>query len=105
VNKVEKAIKYFEGLLDRLGNGKTDNIVCTIALEALREKRDFVATHDKYKNELEQMRSALKEAIFSIETGRLCSIGSHNNTYVSQISVSSVEGWKEIFDKSEAGIK
>jgi hypothetical protein len=38
MNEIEKAITYFEALLERLGNGDSDNAVCATALAALREK-------------------------------------------------------------------
>jgi hypothetical protein len=34
----EKAIDYFSSLIERLGNGDTDNKVCKTALEALRKQ-------------------------------------------------------------------
>lgn len=40
MKKVEEAIEYFEGLLERLGNGDCDNMVCATALDALYEKRE-----------------------------------------------------------------
>ena len=39
-NEIEKAITYFEALLERLGNGDSDNAVCATALAALREKQE-----------------------------------------------------------------
>ncbi len=36
MNEIEKAITYFEALLERLGNGDSDNAVCATALAALR---------------------------------------------------------------------
>ncbi len=40
MNEIEKAITYFEALLERLGNGDSDNAVCATALIALREKAE-----------------------------------------------------------------
>jgi hypothetical protein len=40
MNEIEKAITYFEALLERLGNGDSDNAVCATALAALREKQE-----------------------------------------------------------------
>ena len=40
MNEIEKAITYFEALLERLGNGHSDNAVCATALAALREKAE-----------------------------------------------------------------
>lgn len=37
MNEIEKAITYFEALLERLGNGDSDNAVCATALDALLE--------------------------------------------------------------------
>ena len=40
MNEIEKAITYFEALLERLGNGDSDNAVCATALAALREQAE-----------------------------------------------------------------
>ena len=40
MNEIEKAITYFEALLERLGNGDSDNAVCATALTALREQAE-----------------------------------------------------------------
>ena len=40
MNEIEKAITYFEALLERLGNGDSDNAVCATALDALREQAE-----------------------------------------------------------------
>jgi hypothetical protein len=48
------------------------------------------------------MREALSEAISIITSGRLCSIGSFNNTYSAQISASSVDRWTKALS-SDAG--
>ena len=42
MNEIEKAITYFEALLERLGNGDSDNAVCATALAALREQAERV---------------------------------------------------------------
>lgn len=40
MNEIEKAIAYFEALLERLGNGDSDNAVCATALAALRQQAE-----------------------------------------------------------------
>ena len=40
MNEIEKAITYFEALLERLGNGHSDNAVCATALAALCEQAE-----------------------------------------------------------------
>ena len=37
-NNIREAISYFTALLDRLGNGDVDNLICVTALAALREQ-------------------------------------------------------------------
>ena len=41
-NNIQEAISYFTALLDRLGNGDVDNLICVTALAALREQESRV---------------------------------------------------------------
>lgn len=61
MKKVEDAITYFEALLDRLGNGDSDNLVCATALEALREKRDRDVTGNNRMNAEMNLQEMLTE--------------------------------------------
>lgn len=53
------------------------------------------------ESEAEQLRKALEDAVQNIAGGRLCSIGSINNTYEAQIGVEQVKGWRAALGAKE----
>jgi Holliday junction resolvasome RuvABC DNA-binding subunit len=62
----------------------------------------LLAENGQLKAQNAAMREALEEAISSITAGRLCSIGSINNTYAAQISAASVERWIKVLSTAPA---
>ena len=75
MNEIEKAIAYFEALLERLGNGDSDNAVCATALAALREQAErekLLQWLDDIDNPLEPIKieSALRSEMMKLEFRR-----------------------------------
>jgi hypothetical protein len=67
-----------------------------------KKSGENVMEFSKFRAHAVVLREALSEAIFTITSGRLCSIGSFNNTYSVQISTSAVDRWEKSLS-SEAG--
>lgn len=61
MNEIEKAITYFEALLERLGNGDSDNAVCATALASLREQAEHKEKYDACPNPCELVKRLMDE--------------------------------------------
>jgi predicted RNase H-like nuclease (RuvC/YqgF family) len=101
------SLRNWNACEEKLHNELLESDKRRIELESeLEAEKDYRAGLEaiikKLQAQAARMREALNEAICCIESGRLCSIGSFHNIYSSQISVSSVERWKEALAEIEA---
>ncbi|MEN6312766.1 MAG: hypothetical protein ABFD25_00805 [Clostridiaceae bacterium] len=107
LDTIEALQQENQQLKARLLAGVIDSdLVKTYDGSALDKADRYIDKLEKQNEQLQaqtaRTRGALTEAIYTIRAGRLCSIGSINNTYESQISVAGVDIWEQTLSDTPA---
>jgi predicted nuclease with TOPRIM domain len=73
-------------------------------LESDKRRIELEEENEQLQAQAAAMRKTLNEAIDHITSGRLCSIGSLNNTYEVQISTYFVDKWRKVLAEIDKAI-